>query len=51
MDGIARTKAAGVYKDRRQTIDPERIRELRDGAQFGTNGIRGGPRRSDSLAA
>ena len=31
LEGIAKAKVAGVYKGRRPSIDPVRIRELRDG--------------------
>ena len=31
MEGIARAKAKGVYKGRKPSVDPARVRELRDG--------------------
>lgn len=31
MEGIAKAKAAGAYKGRRPSIDPMKVRELRDG--------------------
>ena len=30
MEGIARAKAKGVYKGRKPSVDPAKVRELRD---------------------
>ena len=39
MEGIAKAKASGVYKGRRASIDPARIRDLREREKMGATDI------------